>query len=432
MTLDLFSDVTYVADIRPAEAVDGWSHWNGRLTGVEDSSVTLVERNGMVAGLISSPKGSYQLRPSADGLVVEQVGRFPDEGNDIIETPDSMPPAVEDEAPPTAQDSVAVIDVLVGYTPAAVTAVGGVSQVQSRAALAVATTNDAYKDSGIAAQLRLVRTWAAGVNADTTNSWLSALQKPSDGILDGVHAQRDSAKADLVAVLTGPSTSACGIAYLLNTASGNAAFGFALVDVNCSVSNLSFPHELGHNLAAQHDRYVATSSLYSYGFGYVNRPKLWRDILAYNNECADHGVNCPRIPRFANPEQFYQGDRIGIPVGQPGETDLERTINNIAPVVAGYRAGAVSGAPVANAGSDRTVTKNMVATLQGSASDPNGDPVSAYWTQLAGPPVVLSNRRVLRPTFTASPANSKFTFRLTVTDPSGLIGADTVVLTSTK
>lgn len=93
--------------------------------------------------------------------------------------------------------------------------------------------------------------------------------------------------------------------------------------------------------------------------------------------------------------------------------------------------------PVANAGSDQTVVRGSLVTLDASAShDPDGTVVSYRWEQISGnPPVTLTNANEPIATFTAPNAGAKpkeFGFLLTVTDNDGSTGTDEVIITVTK
>jgi hypothetical protein len=86
--------------------------------------------------------------------------------------------------------------------------------------------------------------------------------------------------------------------------------------------------------------------------------------------------------------------------------------------------------PVADAGSDRTVTPGDTVMLDGSgSSDPDpGDSVTYEWHQSAGTDAPLSDDTDPRPTFVA-PSNGTLIFELTVTDNQGVTDTDQVTIT---
>jgi len=79
--------------------------------------------------------------------------------------------------------------------------------------------------------------------------------------------------------------------------------------------------------------------------------------------------------------------------------------------------------PIAKTGPDRTTTAGDVVSLDASAStDPDSDDLSYLWTQVGGPPVVLSDARSAKPTFTAPSVEGRTTlvFQLVVDDAGDL------------
>ena len=75
--------------------------------------------------------------------------------------------------------------------------------------------------------------------------------------------------------------------------------------------------------------------------------------------------------------------------------------------------------PVADAGDDVTVNEGNLAELDGSgSSDPNGDELTYLWSQVGGPPAVLTDSTAVAPVFTAPQvdADSEMTFKLVVND----------------
>lgn len=71
--------------------------------------------------------------------------------------------------------------------------------------------------------------------------------------------------------------------------------------------------------------------------------------------------------------------------------------------------------PLASAGPDRTAYKKENITLEGNATDPDGDAIFINWTQLAGPKVAITPLNALGPTVNAEKAGN-YTFQLKVDD----------------
>lgn len=139
------------------------------------------------------------------------------------------------------------------------------------------------------------------------------LARQHDGHLDEVHALRDAAAADIVALL---------VYYADGT---QASWGGALAEYNAfvvySLTRFTWPvpddwpnigrvfaHELGHVMGLSHDRYTLEAAGVDlrgvdppYGVGYVNQAAFreegktcWWTIMAYHAQCADGGVRGPQ------------------------------------------------------------------------------------------------------------------------------------------
>ena len=118
-----------------------------------------------------------------------------------------------------------------------------------------------------------------------------------------------------------------------------------------------------------------------------------------------------------------------------GFSNIDEILTDSWPGDAGSTPGPIAQPPVANAGGEITVNEEDPVMLDGSGSyDPDGFIVSYSWSQLTGVPVTLSANSVAQPTFTApliGAGTEVLTFRLTVTDNSGLQSNTTAVVNVT-
>nr|WP_107311062.1 glycosyl hydrolase family 18 protein [Burkholderia metallica] len=90
-------------------------------------------------------------------------------------------------------------------------------------------------------------------------------------------------------------------------------------------------------------------------------------------------------------------------------------------------------APIARAGANRTVTGAQTITLDASQSrDPDGDKLTFKWEQIGGDSLTLRNPTRAKATVDVPSVkqDTKYTFRVTVTDPSGLHDSAQVIVTA--
>jgi hypothetical protein len=336
VTLNLFPGTTPVASLDPQAAVGQFSHWSGVLEGVADSAVTVVRRGPSLAALITTKEATYTVTERGRGVAVHEVTGSRKPYDDLVLDVSGTGESTTTSPSDATSDGVAsIIDVLVAYTPATLADLGSVAAVESLAALSVAVTNDAYAASGIAVTANLVGTMPSDDAGVADGQTLHALADTDDGMHDEVHAARDDLGADLVSLLVAGGNY-CGAAYYPSSAA--AATGFSVVAHACAVHNLSFPHELGHNLGAGHDRYMeASNPVFPGGHGFVDVTAGWRTIMAYGNACTAQGKTCPRLPRFSNPDQTHQGAPLGVPLTATTAADNRSAHGFYATSVSTYR-----------------------------------------------------------------------------------------------
>ena len=338
----------------------------------------------------------------------------------------------------------ATVDVAVVYTPAARSASGGAAAVAAEIDLMVAETNQAYAESGVDHRLVLVeRSEVSYTETGDSRVDLRRLAEPSDGHLDAVHALRDRVGADLVHLIVSEADDLCGFAYR------PGAFGLTVQ--GCGGS--TFAHELGHNMALWHDRYHehhnADGGVSPHpAYGYVNQRAFaagapessrWRTIMAYTSQCDDAGFRCPRLLRFSNPRQEYEGAPLGIPYGDgsgvTGPADAAAVLNATGPAVALWRdrpAGLNLPPTAVGTLPDRRLS-DVGGTLDVDVSqafaDPDGDALT-YTVSSSAPRVVTVLAAGARVTLTAV-AEGTATIRVTATDPGGLSATQSFTATVT-
>ncbi|MGB2682264.1 MAG: reprolysin-like metallopeptidase, partial [Candidatus Competibacter sp.] len=199
------------------------------------------------------------------------------------------------------------IDVMILYTPGLASRLG--SGLTARLDQLVALSNQAYRDSGVYINLRLVHKEQVNYSDATTNdAALNALTNGSDPALAGVANLRNSKGADLVSLIRPFNRSAsggsCGVAWIGGyngqPIANYANYGYSVIsdgrDVNGSgyyCLDLTFVHELGHNMGSLHDRANSSGGTgaypYSYGYGVSG---TFGTVMSYIN---------PRIGKFSNP-----------------------------------------------------------------------------------------------------------------------------------
>ena len=333
--------------------------WRGKIT--QDNfkgDVILTFKAGLVAGLIYAPNGVYEIVPKGGEQILIELDQklFPECAGDMKGEKSQINSS---ESASVGTDSGDRIDVLVFYTTAMKNSLGGDAQAQTFAQQAIDSTNTAYINSKIRQRARLVRAQETAI-AETGNlgTELSALRSNA-----GATALRNTYNADLVAMLSNSSDN-CGIGYLMGGANGNSNNGYTVTSRGCAVGNLSFAHELGHNMGSQHNPENGSSATYSFGYGhYVNG--VFRTVMSYTDPCAS---GCTRRPYFSNPAVSYNG----LPTGIENQRDNARSINSTADAIANYRASGIS-LTLNNYNGDEAIPRLLSRTIGWSSENINGN-----------------------------------------------------------
>ncbi|MDW3645950.1 MAG: zinc-dependent metalloprotease [Bacteroidia bacterium] len=328
LSLSLFPDTEVLSYVEEIDLGEERKTWKGHVPGDDAAYVIISEQEGIYYGKIvdadmrsfqliykgSSVYAIYEIEPSnipldeEDQVILEAADEIEgDEG--ICEQSYSCP--------------AATIDILIVYTPAAKDEMGGQAAIEAAIASAVSEMNTVNDNSGVPHDYNLVHTEEINFTESGSSSTdLGALRSQTDGKGDNVHQLRYIHRADLVAMIS--SSSYCGIGYVPNSKTYfDASSGFSITGVNCMTGNLTLAHECGHNMGLHHDYYVSSSTRpCSHHHGYVNQNaqaannKRWRTVMAYNDNCSDaFGFYCSRIPYWSNPDQDYNGDPMGVSIG---------------------------------------------------------------------------------------------------------------------
>ena len=391
VSLELFDAGTRTLELGEPEVHGNKAKvWRGRLRDDQDSDVTLAVRGKKMVGTIVSGQRLYRIEPTEDNrhrlVEIDDDAMRPDHHPLVVPddgTP-ADPPAPEPELqqPGTAAASGSVsaaavttntiVDLLVVYTSTARAKQGGVAAMNALIAMGVDLANQAYTNSKISMQLRLVRTAeVAYTETGNISTDLSRLQRTTDGFMDQVHTLRNQYKADLVALIVDNGGAYCGIAYVMANGprASFASYAFSITDRDC-VANNTLTHEMGHNMGDAHDRASGGTGVYPYSYGYRDQIGKFRTIMAY--PCPT--VSCPRVKYFSNPKILINGRPAGIDhaVNPSNSADNARSMNEVRNVIAAWRASTTTSAATAPSGS-RDARADARDTLDDDADDESDD-----------------------------------------------------------
>ncbi len=332
LRLNLFDDVTPTLKRSSVSArADGGYTWEGIVPGQPIHEALLSVRNGQISGRVQLKDRLFSIDPIAGAThrITEVDSRsFPPEAPPRVRPQnrtESTPPTPKpDDSASEAAEASTIVRVLVAYTTRARQEVGGTSAMQAKIDQAIDLANQAYARGGIPMRLQLAGSMAVAYaeGNGTPSRFGTNLEDLTDGNqFATVRSRRNQTNADLVALLRADPTACgqqcvCGLAWfpgggaMPTPSPATRDTGFSVTAHGC-ITNLSFHHELGHNMGLNHDRYVSDPAGPSiYNFGYVNFQQRVRTIMAYNNFCADRGQNCTRINWFSSPTIRATGDVV--------------------------------------------------------------------------------------------------------------------------
>lgn len=339
LPINLFAGVSLQGTVKKVEDRGGKNYTlSGDLEGDEHSTFAVAVHGDAVAMEVRRVNGDlYQVRFVQNGLheiIQVDESKFPECGVKAEHAPDPLQVAADAPAQPQG-DTAEVIDVMVVYTAAARTTAGSSNAIHAQIDLAISGANTAFEESQVTTRFRLVYAGEVSYTESDMSTDLNRLTDPGDNHLDVVQSLRNTYGADLVSLWRSADGSACGLAWLMTTANSAsfAANAFSVVPVGCAVGNLSFAHELAHNMGCHHDRANTGGgqgyNSYSYGWRFTANSVQYRTIMAYSPG--------NRIPRFSNPNVSYLGTPTGVAIGQTDESHNAQTINNTALIVANFR-----------------------------------------------------------------------------------------------
>lgn len=222
------------------------------------------------------------------------------------------------------------LDMLVVYTPAARAYAGSTTAMTTAIASYVALANTCYANSSVSVRMRLVGTaevsYTENSNMSNDLSWVAGNST--------VASLRTTYGADLVCLVRrGAASGAAGIGYLGSGAASFSSYAFCVVADDYAASNITFPHEVGHNIGCNHDRTTAgvpSGSGYNYGWHFTGTDNVgYRTVMAYAPNT--------RVAYFSNPSVSYQGTATGVTSGNSNAADNALVHESNAAVTAAFR-----------------------------------------------------------------------------------------------
>lgn len=311
---------------------DGLVTYIGACEAAPARSFTVTVGNDTAAGRFIDPTGQvYAIKPQREGAVLQRVIDTDHAGCAVNDSP--LHPNLEfipiDTTP--TESVTSRFDVIVFFTPAALADAGSEGGMDVIVENLEVTTNEAFDNSEIDASIRIVHAGVTNYNESgvSINTTLERLRETDDGFMDDVHPLRDDYGADMVALITTEDSSGCGLASVLNHPMLQfAPFAFSVSRIDCAIGNLTFSHEIGHNMGCAHDAPNAgVTGAYPYSFGFQGAG--FRTMMATSGG--------PRIPHYSNPDVLFQGSPTGSPIDGANPAHNAMSINQLRKTIASWR-----------------------------------------------------------------------------------------------
>jgi len=336
--------------------------------------------HGATFGWISTPEGDWQMAPGEPGgpAIMQRAVLADDEPMDDVlrgfpRVRRSTAGSDRAEAADVPVGSNGTVDIAVVYTEGMESYYG--LGVVTRAQHLINVLDQALIDSDTGLRVRMVHAQPLGVpwveqtstletiddlvagasfghpgtSADVFGSCESAgdLQCNNDGDLSHLFAMRNGKAADIVIMLRRywrQQQTYCGVAYLPGAGAVGSidpatddVLGVAVTgdgpDANgsgASCGDLTFAHEIGHNLGSHHNVENAGGSFGLFSYSYGHRVDCnFRTIMGYHSSRS--GVSCPNgglfetwVPAFSNPYRLTcNGQACGIAGEAPGTANAD-------------------------------------------------------------------------------------------------------------
>jgi len=246
----------------------------------------------------------------------------------------------------------AIIDIMIVYTPAALSSAGNLEIIQNRIAQSMEIAQLTLDNSAVYISLNLIHSAQVDyVESGSSEMDLRRLAYRKGnyydpvGYMDEALDWRDTYGADLVSLFA-LVNDVSGRGFLLQDKHGDPINGFNLNSIIWAGIGYTFIHEIGHNMGLHHHWEQNTSpgptqwfnwpeNKWSAGWRWVEADeKRYCSIMTYGGGVYyTDGQNHSRVPLISNPGINHNG----TPSGHPEHGDNARTLREIKQIIAAYR-----------------------------------------------------------------------------------------------